>query len=250
MVRGLVIVIASAAALSALCFGVADLRGPLELNFADASGDNAHGPVETKTFPWKGGPFLSFDFPGEIIVTQGDTPSVVAAGSKSLVDSLSMDGDILKMEGRNISWPFGRRASRLRVTVTAPALTHVVMNGFGSVNFRDYQQKELEVEMNGAGSLTGTGKVADLTLKLSGAGSAKFTQMIVDNMDVSVSGAGSVKAGPTGVVNVSISGAGSVSLTAQPQTLNKQISGVGSVSVMGGVAASGDGKGDEDKVSL
>ncbi|MBO1361172.1 DUF2807 domain-containing protein [Acetobacter sacchari] len=249
MVRGLVIVIASAAALSALCFGLADLRGPLELNFADAS-DDAHVPVQTKAFPWKGGPFLSFDLPGEIIVTQGETPSVVATGSKNLVDSLSMDGDILKMERKNISWPLGRHGSRLRVTVTAPALTHVVMNGFGSVNFRDYQQKELEVELNGAGSLTGTGKVADLTLKLSGAGSAKFTQMIVANMDVSVSGAGSVKAGPTGVVNVSISGAGSVSLTSQPQSLSKQISGVGSVSVMGGAASSGDGKDNDDKVSL
>lgn len=231
MIRGLTMIALGGAALSALCFGTAASRGPVvlwnkDITFTDVSVSST--PEKTRTIDWQGSNRLTLNLPARIIYKQGDKPGIIVSGSERLVDRVTLQDNTLDLaKSPHSAW----HNSSLTITITAPALNTLVLNGFGSLDLQDYQQPHLDLTINGAASVKAHGHTDSLKLNIDGAASVTLSDLTLSDLDVSMNGAGSVKAGPTGRVKISIDGAGSVKLTSTPQSLTQQIDGIGSVSL-------------------
>lgn len=233
MIRGLTMIAVGGAVVSALCFGVAASRGPTSFSFSDIEwADTApSGPQTTRTLAWNGGPELTINLPASIIIQQGPKAEITLSGSEHMVNHIVLNGTTLDTDENTPNHHYRLRDAKVRLTITAPDLTKLTLNGFGSVNWQGYDQKTLDLIINGAASVKAHGRAENVTLTIDGAASVNLADMDITNLDVAMDGAGSVKAGPTGLAKITIDGAGSVKLTKVPMSFSKQIDGVGSVSV-------------------
>lgn len=115
--------------------------------------------------------------------------------------------------------------------MVAPALNTLVLNGFGTLDLENYSQSKLDLTINGAASVHGTGKVEDAKITIDGAASVNLAALSMRTLNLTMDGAGSATAGPTDKANITISGAGSVKLTKMPKSFSKEVDGIGSVSL-------------------
>ncbi|MDG6094633.1 DUF2807 domain-containing protein [Acetobacter sp. AN02] len=251
MIRGLVLFASGCAAVSVSCFVLADLRGPVMPGIAhvmwpvgEGHGSVESGPRVSRDIPWGGGDHLTFSLAARIIVRQGDRPSISVIGPKALTEHIILEGSDLKTDGSDPGW-LGKllahsHARNVIVTVTAPALTGLSLNGTGSLELQDFNHEKLSLNINGAGDVKGHGRAGKVSVEIDGAGSVDLASMAVTDLSVAIDGAGSVKAGPSGNAVVSIDGAGSVILTRRPASLVKTVDGLGEIVVKDGRTAGTD----------
>lgn len=119
------------------------------------------------------------------------------------------------------------RAVRLRITL--PELTAVSSRGAGEVTIQDAKSDDLKIESMGAASIKAAGKVKSATISSSGAGDIDANRLQAETARVTVAGAASVSVYATEQLDVSVSGVGSVTYGGNPKTVNKSVSGIGSV---------------------
>lgn len=119
-----------------------------------------------------------------------------------------------------------RKGVRLRITL--PELTSVVSRGAGDMTIHD-ANKDLKIESTGAASIKADGKVASATISSTGAGDIDAGRLMSEKARVTVTGAASVSVYASEQLDVSVSGVGSVDYSGDPKTVNKSVSGIGSV---------------------
>jgi hypothetical protein len=119
------------------------------------------------------------------------------------------------------------RAVRLRITL--PELTAVSSRGAGEVTIQDAKSDDLKIESMGAASIKAAGKVKSATISSSGAGDIDANRLQAEKARVTVAGAASVSVYASEQLDVSVSGVGSVTYSGNPKTVNKSVSGIGSV---------------------
>jgi len=119
------------------------------------------------------------------------------------------------------------RAVTLRISL--PELTAVSSRGAGEVTIQDAQSDDLKIESMGAASIKAAGKVKNATISSSGAGDIDANRLQAEKARVTVAGAASVSVYATEQLDVSVSGVGSVTYGGNPKTVNKSVSGIGSV---------------------
>jgi hypothetical protein len=139
----------------------------------------------------------------------------------------------------------------LEVTLTAPTIQHVTLNGAGKISGNAIIQDELDFEVNGAatinssfevqehstvingsGDATLVGRATTASFTISGAGSVLASSLLSENCTVVISGAGDVRIHVTEKLNVTISGSGSVYYTGDPE-ITSNISGTGQIVKVG-----------------
>jgi hypothetical protein len=187
----------------------------------------AKGPVITRDFTWAPSDRLEVNDVADITYIQGPVAKLTIEAPKAVLDDIEIVDGTISREGRH-DWD-----GKLKVTLTAPNVHRFELGGVQSLTLRQFDQKDLGINLSGTGSVTGTGKVKALSLDISGAGSADLSGMQMDEADVSLSGAGSAKIGPRVSANIAISGIGGVELTRKPASLSTSISGLGQVKQVG-----------------
>ncbi|MBV7535446.1 DUF2807 domain-containing protein [Duganella sp. sic0402] len=187
----------------------------------------------------------------DLKLRQGDTPTLKIIGEKRYLDKLtaSQSGDTLHLdtEGRGI------KVGRTRAELILPKLREVVAEGVGQTEINGFSGDQLELTMDGAGSMKVVCDYKVLKANLGGVGSMNLWLSENDEADLDLRGAGYItlggrskllKANLGGVgglnaqqfqaesVNVDLSGLGNATVTAKTNaTLN--LSGLGSVIVYG-----------------
>lgn len=185
------------------------------------------GPVVSRDFPWTASDRLEVNDVAEITYIQGPVAKLTIEAPKSVLDNIEIEDGTISRDGGH-GWD-----GKLKVTLTAPNVHRFELGGVQSLTLRQFDQQDLEINLSGTGSVTGTGKVKALSLDISGAGSADLSGMQMDEAEVSLSGAGSAKLGPRSSANIAISGIGGVELTRKPANLSTSISGLGQVKQVG-----------------
>ena len=123
------------------------------------------------------------------------------------------------------------RAVSLRMTV--PELVAVSSRGAGQIKVTDASGDNLKIESRGAAAVEAAGNVKTLTVSSTGAGDIKVSNLHAQKATVEVTGAASVDVYATEQLDVTVSGVGSVSYSGNPKTVNKGVSGFGSVNKKG-----------------
>ena len=189
-------------------------------------------PAVTRNLAWTGGDTLAVEIPGDVTYVQGDTPSVVITGKKSMVDRVNL------IDGR-LTWDdddgtdqvvFGwHNNSRLRVVVTAPAVKRFDLESSADLSIRDYDQPTFELNVSGSGDVDASGETQTATIDTTGSGDSDLSGLRLTDAEIDTSGSGDLRVGPTGTARIDISGSGDVDLTSRPANLTQSVSGSGDI---------------------
>jgi hypothetical protein len=119
------------------------------------------------------------------------------------------------------------RAITLRISL--PELTRFATRGAGKIEIADVSGESLVLDSTGAASIKAAGKIRSLEVTSTGAGDIRAASLQAEKVLVKTTGAASVDVYASEQLDVTVSGAGSVSYTGNPKTVNKSVSGFGSV---------------------
>jgi putative autotransporter adhesin-like protein len=118
--------------------------------------------------------------------------------------------------------------------ITLPDLNSVANHGAGQIKIVDANSSNLKIDSTGAASVDAAGTAKSVQISSTGAGEIDTSKLRADNAKVEVSGAASVDVYAAEQLDVNVSGAGRVSYSGNPKTVNKHVSGIGSVNPSGG----------------
>ena len=120
-------------------------------------------------------------------------------------------------------------AKVVALRISLPELKSISSRGAGDISIHDAGSDDLNIESTGAASIKATGKVKKAAISSTGAGDIDSSRLQAEEVKVNVTGAASVSVYASEHLDVSVSGAGSVSYSGDPKTVNKSVSGLGSV---------------------
>src|SRR5215471_4097573 len=117
--------------------------------------------------------------------------------------------------------------------ITLPELNSVANHGAGEIKIVDANSSDLKIDSTGAASVDAAGTSKSVQISSTGAGKIDTSKLRADKAKVEVSGAASVDVYASEQLDVNVSGAGHVSYRGNPKTVNKHVSGIGSVDPSG-----------------
>lgn len=167
----------------------------------------------------------------DLVIHKGKQHQIVLKGNRKHFKYLafSQDGKRLICETRSDN------IENLDVTIhiTLPNVEAIDASGASEVELTSFGKiDDLHISLSGAGSFSATGKtteVKNLAVDLSGAGEVDAEQLIAQKVKVHVSGAGEADVHAVEELDASVSGVGSVNYSGQPK-VRQHVSGIGSIS--------------------
>lgn len=190
----------------------------------------------------------------DLKLRQGPVPLLVITGDTRYLAKTTtiQSGDTLNIDTENHGFKM-RTQARLRAELTLPHLREVSSESVGFTEISGFSGDELELSLDGAGSMKVISDYKVVTARLGGVGSMNIQGVNSDGIDLNLRGAGYVtlagrskwlKASLGGLggldaqqlqaetVTLELSGLGNATVTAR-QSANLSLSGLGSVTVYG-----------------
>jgi len=233
------LVISSAAGLliSAVSLGLAVRIGGDDI-FHDARALDQLKPLidvaSHKAWRWNGGDTLAMDAPINIRYEPKGLPGVSVTGPTELLAHVQVsDGRIAT--DTSVTRSSGRK---VHAVVSGVAIRKFIVNGGENLDLGEIEQPDLDLHVNGSGTVSGRGKVDRLNLTIAGPGMANLGGLSVSgDAKVSILGSGNASLSPHGAVKLFIAGSGNLQLLSKPTELQQTILGSGEVRQLAGEAA-------------
>lgn len=191
----------------------------------------------------------------DLKLRQGAAPSLVVIGERGLVARLTTDqhGDTMTIATDGKGFKLGRRSNGVRAELTLPELREVSSESVGATDVSGFSGDEIDLKLDGAGSMKVNCSYRLMTAVLGGLGSMQIVGGSTEGIDLNLRGAGFMtlrgsskwlKASLGGLgnldaqhlmvdtVSLDLSGLGNASIAAR-QNVNLNLSGMGSVTVYG-----------------
>jgi hypothetical protein len=118
----------------------------------------------------------------------------------------------------------------ITLRISVQDLNHITISGAGTAHITGIKNDKFELNSTGAAKMDISGETKEVTLSNSGAGLIDAHSLRAAKADVKLSGAGQVEVFASDRLDVNISGVGRVKYSGQPKVVNKNISGIGTVS--------------------
>ena len=112
--------------------------------------------------------------------------------------------------------------------ITVPDLESVKSTGAGKFRVTDIKNDNFEIHSTGAAQVVATGQSKSVKISSTGAGKIDAHNLRAETADVSVTGAASVDVYASDQLDVTVSGAGRVTYSGNPK-ISKRVSGAGQV---------------------
>jgi hypothetical protein len=119
--------------------------------------------------------------------------------------------------------------NRLHLRISVPSFDAISSSGASDIVISGVKSDEFSIDISGAGSLQVSGETKSLELKQSGAGEVDAKDLHAAKVNVDSSGAASAEVYASEELRASVSGAGNVNYYGDPKTVNKDVSGAGSI---------------------
>jgi hypothetical protein len=104
----------------------------------------------------------------------------------------------------------------------------LTIGGSGNIDIKSNVDK-VYAKISGSGNINAVGSCEMLEAAISGSGNMNFDEMEAQNADAEISGSGGMKVSVTGNLEARVSGSGSIVYFGEPETLDKTVSGSGSI---------------------
>jgi len=117
----------------------------------------------------------------------------------------------------------------IKVIVSSATLTGAQFRGAVRFSARQISGANFFLESRGASRVTLDGKVGELTAGMTGASRLDAESLLTERAELSLTGASRAEVNVTDTLKVSITGAGKVVYSGNPRTVEKSITGAGSI---------------------
>ena len=186
----------------------------------------------------------------EVSLIQGDRESLVIEADENLMDFIrtEVSGHTLVVETEGNL----RNYDRLKLYITFRELELIDVSGavniygdntltFGDLTIEssgateltlDLEASSLSMELSGASEIDLAGHCRTANLESSGASELRAGNLETEKFTLNISGAGESTVFVTNTLDVNVSGASQVRYKGNPQTINQETSGAGSISKM------------------
>ncbi|MBU1098851.1 MAG: DUF2807 domain-containing protein [Bacteroidetes bacterium] len=163
----------------------------------------------------------------EVDIFVGEKTGVELSGDDNLLKYIDtyVRGNTLVIESRKDLKP----RKGIKIKITTPELEVLSLSGASDVFIEGLDEGRFYLDMSGACSIEAEGIVGTFKLELSGAGSVNARHLKAEDVVVSISGASSASVYASNSLDASVSGVGSVSYYGDPEYVDTDVSGIGSI---------------------
>lgn len=194
---------------------------------------------------------IRFSVPGKVIYRQtpDKTPYLQITTDENIFPLLEIEtvDNYLKIKCKNHT---NIRPSQLTVHTNSPYLNKIEVAGSGEIYLKEKVKiHDLDIRISGSGkvvsddlscektrlTVTGSGSVrlngtgGDVSCEITGSGNIDASGYTAGNADCRVNGSGNMVVSSEEKLTASITGSGSIRYKGNPQTVNRQITGSGSI---------------------
>lgn len=213
---GLLLIVASAALLSA----------------CDDGGDRRNrGPSRSENREVAS--FDSIDMRGaaRLEITVGKPESLVIEGRASTIERLKTEvrHNTLFIESKPRDWFMSNNRRRITLKISVPQLHSLEVEGGNDVRLTGFDGGASTIRAAGAAHISAEGRLAELNVRMSGAGHGDFSRLIADEAKVVVEGVGSVIVHPKDTLDATMNGVGAILYTGNPREVNTRMNGLGTI---------------------
>ena len=195
------------------CFHVnSNYKGSFHIGGKDAI--KGEGTVVTKSFDdLTGFDQIVINGGSDAVFTQGETFNVTLRTQENVFDHLDyrVEGTKLILETKN---KVGIRAEEFDLTIQAPTLKGITVNGAGDFDIKGgmVSEENFDVEINGAGDFDfDSVQCRDFSIRVNGAADMDLNNVDVQKLKVEINGAGDVTIGGKAVdASLAVNGAGGI----------------------------------------
>ncbi|WP_374363215.1 GIN domain-containing protein [Pseudoduganella danionis] len=189
---------------------------------------NATAAQESRSLP----PFIAISTQGgfSLTVEVGNSQSLQISGDEKFLASLRTEVVEKELRITTTEREFNSVKGHPLVKVSLPALSRLKVQGAGETIINNVQGERLDIGFQGAGHLVAKGKIDYLRINAKGVGELDTKALQAKRVDVNFEGIGAVNVYASDTLNVIAKGMGDLGYYGHPKTVNKSVSGIGSVS--------------------
>jgi hypothetical protein len=172
--------------------------------------------------------FANIDASGAFqIEWQNGTPALRVTTDENLFPYIDnhISGDTLHLDTREQIWP----TREIRVVVFSPTRAGARISGAVKLTANQMAGPRFALEATGASRVTLKGSIDELLADMTGASELNASGLQAKTAEISTTGAGDAEVGVSDTLKVAITGAGKVTYSGNPKTIERHITGAGSI---------------------
>ncbi len=136
-----------------------------------------------------------------------------------------ISGDTLRLRTHEQIWP----THGIKVVISSPTRAGAKLSGAVKLTATQIAGPKFAFQSTGAARVTLDGSVDELLADMTGASELKANALQTKTVEISTTGAADAELAVSEILKVAITGAGKVSYSGNPKTVEKHISGAGSI---------------------
>jgi len=186
------------------------------------------GNGHIKTEERQVGGFANIDAGGAFAIEwQSGTPSVQVTTDENLLPYIenNVSGNTLHLRTREHVWP----THGIKVVISSPTRAGAKLRGAVKLTANQLSGSTFAIESKGASEVSLSGNIERLLVDMTGASQLTADGLQTKTAEISTTGAGDANVAVTDALKVVIIGAGKVTYSGNPPTIEKHITGAGSI---------------------
>ncbi len=186
------------------------------------------GNGHIKTYERSIGAFVNIDASGAFqIEWKNGAPALSVTTDENLLPYIEshVAGDTLRLRTREQIWP----THGIKVVLSSPTRAGARISGAVKLTAKQLNGSRFALEATGASRVTLDGIVEGLLADMTGASELKASGLQTKTAEISTTGAADAEIAVAETLKVAITGAGKVSYSGNPKTIEKHITGAGSI---------------------
>ncbi len=187
-----------------------------------------HGNGHIKTDERPVSAFANIDVRGAFTIEwQSGTPSLRNTTDENLLPNIdsNVSGDTIHLRTREQIRP----THGIRVVISSPTRAGARISGAVKLDAKQLSGPRFALESRGASHVSLDGNIDELLADMTGASELAASALQTKTAEISTTGAGNAEVAVAETLKVVITGAGKVQYSGNPPTIEKHISGAGSV---------------------
>ena len=172
--------------------------------------------------------FANVDASGAFTIEwQSGAPALRITTDENLLPYIDnhISGDTLRLRTHEQIWP----THGIKVVISSPTRAGAKLSGAVKLIANQIAGPKFAVESTGAAQVTLDGSVDELLADMTGASELKASGLQTKTSEISTTGAGDAEIAVANTLKVAITGAGKVTYSGNPKTIEKHITGAGSI---------------------
>lgn len=188
------------------------------------------GPVTSQTVSQTGYTKIDLRGSADLVVEIGPEESIQLDGNQNRIDNVEVSVEdgvlVIREDGNGL---FGGSRGKLKITVTAPSITSVVLSGSGDIDITGVEGESFAVAINGSGDIDVSGEVDSVSYAVSGSGDIAAKGLKAKSVTVSIRGSGDADVFASESLDASIAGSGDITYFGGAEDVKSQVAGSGDI---------------------